>query len=92
MNNNKASSPLDNILNEYLKHLPPSMLQITCKVFNIIFNSGFFPEIWGKGVILPLYKNKGYINDPDNYRGITLLSCYGKLFTTILKKIFSRKQ
>ena len=49
------------------------MLQITCKLFNIIFDSGIFPEIWGKGVILPLYK-KGNINDPDNYRGITILS------------------
>ena len=39
LNNNKASSPLDNILNEYLKHLPPFMLQITCKLFNIMFDS-----------------------------------------------------
>jgi len=65
------------------------MLQITCKLVNIIFNSGIFPEIWGKGVILPLYKNKGNINDPDNYRGITFFSCFGKLFTTILNKRFN---
>ena len=33
---------------------------------------------------MPLYKNKGSLNDPDNYRGITLLSCVGKLFTAVL--------
>ena len=28
-----------------------------------------------------MYKNKGSKADPDNYRGITILSCLGKLFT-----------
>ena len=30
---------------------------------------------------MPIYKNKGSANDPNNYRGIFLLSCLGKLFT-----------
>jgi len=58
LNNNKAPSPLVNILNEYLKHLPPFMLQITCKLFNIIFDSGIFPEIWGKELFYPCTKIK----------------------------------
>jgi hypothetical protein len=29
-------------------------------------------------------KNKGDANDPDNYRAITLISCSGKLFTSII--------
>ena len=36
------------------------------------------------GIIHPLFKNKGSVSDPDNYRGITLLSCTGKLFTACL--------
>ena len=36
------------------------------------------------GVIVPIYKNVGKANDVNNYRGITLSSCLGKLFTTLL--------
>ena len=31
-----------------------------------------------------MYKNKGDKTDTDNYRGITILSCFGKLFTAVL--------
>jgi len=33
---------------------------------------------------LYLYIKKGSINNPNNYRGITLLSTLGKLFTHII--------
>ena len=36
------------------------------------------------GLIVPIYKRKGNKNDPNNYRGITLLSCLGKFFNSIL--------
>ena len=42
------------------------------------------PTNWCLGIIMPLYKNNGSVNDPDNYRGITLLSCLSKLFTSAL--------
>ena len=42
------------------------------------------PESWTVGIIITIFKNKGDINDPDNYRGITLLSCMGKLFTMLI--------
>jgi hypothetical protein len=41
-----------------------------------------FPEAWSEGYVIPLHK-KGDKN-VDKYRGITLLSCLGKLFTLIL--------
>ena len=42
------------------------------------------PTSWTTGVIRPIYKNKGDREDPNNYRAITILSCFGKLFTSIL--------
>ena len=37
-----------------------------------------------EGIILPIYKNKGEQSNPQNCRPITLLSCFGKLFTSVL--------
>ena len=34
-------------------------------------------------MIMPIHK-KGSLSDPDNYRGISLLSCLGKLFMALL--------
>ena len=44
-----------------------------------------FPSIWAEGIIVPIFK-KGDKNDPANYRGITLVSCLGKLFNNILNE------
>ena len=40
-------------------------------------------------MIQPIYKNKGPRNDPDNYRGISLLSCVAKLFTACVNSRLS---
>ena len=54
-------------------------------LFNTIFNHGYFPKEWSLGEIIPLHK-KGNINNVENYRGITLLSTLGKLFTSRLTR------
>ena len=57
---------------------------IFVSLFNIVFDSGCIPESWSEGSIVPIYKNKGDPANADNYRGITVLICFGKLFTCIL--------
>ena len=52
-----------------------------CDLFNCISTSGYFPESWAHGVLIPLHKN-GSISDVNNYRVITFVSCFSKLFTT----------
>ena len=60
------------------------MIKIISKFFNIVFKTAFIPENWNVACIIPIYKNQGSRKDANNYRGISLLSCVGKLFTSIL--------
>ena len=83
LKNNKSTGP-DGILNEQIKSTFPIMKNIYLKLFNFIFDTGSFPESWAEGQIVPIYKKKGNKNDPNNYRGITLISCLAKFFTIIL--------
>ena len=54
------------------------------KLFNKCLSSGHFPKLWNTGMIKTIHK-KGDQSLPGNYRGITLTSCLGKLFTKILQ-------
>ena len=82
--NSKASSPTDNILNEYIKNTKKIMLPIYTKLFNCIFDTGCIPSSWLSGIIIPIYKNKGNPSEATNYRPITIQSCLGNLFTSVL--------
>ena len=70
--------------NEFLKNSTNSLLHFILELFNTVFESGIVPTDWTIGLIRPIYKKKGKPEDPNNYRGITLLSCLGKLFTAVL--------
>ena len=85
LKNDKAAG-YDNIVNEYIKSTKHILCKLYVKLFNRILDTGHLPDEWLIGVIIPLYKNKGNIDEPHNYRGITLLSCLGKLFTSILNE------
>ena len=80
------SSGIDGVLNEHIKSSIRIMLPVYVKLFNLAFDTGLIPESWLVGNILPIYKHKGNIQSPENYRPITLLSCLGKLFTAIINK------
>jgi hypothetical protein len=83
LKNNKSCGQ-DSIINEFLKYSSDRMAVIYTKLFNLILKSGIVPTSWTIGTIKPIFKGKGSIEDPSNYRGITILSCFGKLFTCVL--------
>jgi len=39
--------------------------------FNALFEKGIFPTKWTESIVLHLFK-KGDVNNPNNYRGISL--------------------
>lgn len=69
-----------NVFSPFLTKLFTKLL-----LFNVILNAGCYPTVWSQGIKVPIHK-KGDVNNPDNYRGITLLSHMSKLFTSILNK------
>ena len=63
----------------------PTILPFLVSFFSEILKSHYYPENWRKGIITPIHK-QGEIDNPDNYRGITINSCLSKLFNLLLTK------
>ncbi len=82
------SSGSDSLLNEFYIHGATTLIPYLNKLFNTVFENEYFPTAWSTGDIVPLHK-KGSISNVENYRGITLLSTLGKLFTRILNNRLS---
>ena len=59
------------------------LLSKITRLFNIILDSGYYPETWNHGLIYSIHKNSPK-KDPLNYRGFTLLSSLGKLFSSLV--------
>ena len=58
------------------------LIPIYVKLLTCVFDSG----TWLSGNNIPIFKNKGKSSDPENNRLISILSCLGKRFTSILNK------
>ncbi|KAK3740237.1 hypothetical protein RRG08_054258 [Elysia crispata] len=82
LNSNKAAGP---------DHIPPEALKADSKVSSTILHGLFekiwteekYPNDWEEGHLVKIPKN-GDLSNCNNYRGITLLSIPGKVFTRIL--------
>ena len=79
------SPGLDGVSNNMIRHCQFAMLPCFAKIFNACLSNGIYPEKWAEGYIMPLHKGSD-INDPSNYRGLTITSAIGKLFNRILNE------
>ena len=82
MKNNKAVGP-DMIPNEMLKH--EGIKALLLSFVNTCFMNNVIPSVWRSSIIAPIPKSAS--KDPCvplNYRGISLLSCLYKLYTSML--------
>ncbi|MCG8049041.1 MAG: reverse transcriptase family protein, partial [Candidatus Thiodiazotropha endolucinida] len=75
----------DELLNEYFIECCDLLIEPLEILFNTVLDSGCFPSRWTEGIIIPLHK-KGPTSDTTIYRGITLISCLGKLFTSVINR------
>ena len=88
LKNNKASGP-DQIPNEILKTHKLDILLY--RYFRLCFENTCTPSVWLKAIITPIPKNA--MNDPNlplSYRGISLLSCIGKVYSSLLNNRLSK--
>ena len=79
----RKASGYDHICNEMILGLMKTYPKVILKLFNDILQSSEVIPEWALGMIVPLHKD-GPKLDTANYRGITLMSCLGKLFLSIL--------
>ena len=80
---NRKATGLDRIPNEVLKN--NNVMVILHNLFDKFFMSGFLPSVWLRAIINPIPKSAS--KDPHiplNYRGISILSCVGKVFSGII--------
>ena len=75
----------DNIMSEHLVYAGPAMADLLCILYNAILNAEYIPTCFRRAVQVPLYKGKdSCVLDPNNYRGITLLPIFNKLFEILI--------
>ena len=83
LRNGKSCGP-DLVLNEFIKTSSNLLLPTLVKLFNKILNVGKIPQAWNQSFITVLHKS-GDPNNCNNYRGLSVNSCLGKLFSGLLQ-------
>ena len=69
----------DGVSNELYKHAPKGFLHKFLNFLNVSQIFGDIPEEWRTAIFIPIHKN-GDRNNPDNYRGISLLNTGYKIY------------
>ena len=70
----------------------PPMLEQLCKLFSYLNKKEATPSNWGTAVIVNIFKEGDEANrtSTDDYRGIALISCLGKLYLSIWARRITR--
>ena len=84
LKNNKAVGG-DMIPAEFLKHNKNIVIEDICLMLNYIIEMEAFPDSWAEGIRTSIYK-AGERSDPNNFRGITVLPIFEKIFEIIVQR------
>ena len=83
LKNNKAVG-IDMVPAEFLKTNKTHISNDLCVLLNYIIELEEFPDAWAEGVRSSIHKS-GKVADPMNYRGITVLPIFEKIFEIIVQ-------
>lgn len=86
---NTSSCGPDGVLVRVLKSVIHSIAVPLSSLINVSFNTGKFPEILKTGKVTAIFKS-GDMNDCNNYRPISVLSCFSKILEKLMyARLFS---
>ena len=81
----KKSCGFDGISAEHVKYGGVLLVITITFIFNLIWKMEYIPVNFRRGVQIPLFKGKNLCStDTNNYRGITLLSIFSKIFELVI--------
>ena len=66
-----------------LKHAPPTILDILLKYINLYLETSLISQQWCLDIITAIHKEDN-INDPNNFRGISIFSALLKFVCSII--------
>ena len=75
----------DGIKPDIIKECFESLVDPLTHLHNTSFETGVFPDIWKIAKVIPVFK-QGDRSDEDNYRPISLLSCFEKVLERLMCK------
>ena len=79
------SAGLDEIPNKLVKSTSQFITPFLTHIFNLVLSKGKYPDLLKVAKVIPIYK-KGDSTLPENYRPISLLSCFNKLLEKMIEK------
>ena len=80
----KSPGP-DNLSPKVVKTCSDQFTTPLTMLFNKSIQNGKFPDLWKLAKMLALHKNKSRFQ-PENYRPISLLNCFSKVFEEVVFK------
>ena len=83
LDSSKASDP-DFIPVVLLRNCEPKLSYILAKLFNNCLNESCFPDCWKVSSVVPVFKNVGERSTTKNYRPVSLLSVFSKVFEKVV--------
>lgn len=82
---NKTTPGIDGISSFLIKEISPKIAKVLTYIVNFSFESGKFPAKLKEAVVIPVFKSGSKLQS-NNYRPISLLSSFSKVFEKLMKK------
>ncbi|PJE78122.1 hypothetical protein CI610_02944 [invertebrate metagenome] len=80
----------EGLVYEHIKYAGHSVINHIQNLFNLVVKHEYIPKSWKHGIIVTMYKgHRKPKDDPNSYRGITLLPVFFKMFEVAIAKRIS---